>query len=123
MGSIRNWMFAAAVVAGGLGLGATTAQAAQFGIYVGGPAAYVPPCPGPGYVWAAGYRSGGYWVPGRWNFVGVRDRGYDRFAYVDRDRDHRDFARRDYDRDRGRDFDRHQDRDRNHDRDRDHERR
>lgn len=111
MGSIRNWMFAAAVVAGGLGLGATTAQAAQFGIYVRGPVAYVPPCPGPGYTWSAGYMSDGYWVPGRWNFVGYRDRD-DRFAYVDRDR--RDF-------DRGRDY-RYQARDRNHDRDRDHDR-
>ena len=109
MGSIRNLMLAAVVVAGGLGLGATTAQAAQFGIYVRGPVAYVPPCPGPGYVWAAGYRSGGYWVPGRWNFAGVR--GGDRFAYVDRDRDHRFF-----DRDHGRDFDRHEDRDRGGDR-------
>ena len=57
MGSIRNWMLGAAVVAGGLGLGATTAQAAQIGIYVRGPVAYVPPCPGPGYTWSAGYMS------------------------------------------------------------------
>ena len=98
----------------GLGLDATTAQAGQFGVYVGGPVAYVPPCPGPGYVWSAGYISDGYWVPGRWNFVGVRDRD-DRFAYIDRDRDRQDFDRRDNDRDRGRDFNR----DRNHDRDHD----
>ena len=98
MGSIRNLMLGAAVVAGGLGLGATTAQAAQVGIYVRGPVAYVPPCPGPGYVWAAGYQSGGYWVPGRWNFAGVRGRD-NRFAFVDRD--HRAFDHRDYDRGRG----------------------
>lgn len=71
MGSIRNWMLGAAVVAGGLGLGATTAQAAEVGVYIGGPVAYVPPCPGPGYVWVAGYYANGYWVPGRWNFAGV----------------------------------------------------
>lgn len=72
MGSIRNWMLGAAVVAGGLGLSAPTAQAAEFGVYVRGPVAYVPPCPGPGYVWVAGYYANGYWVPGTWNYVGVR---------------------------------------------------
>jgi hypothetical protein len=90
-------MIGAAVVAGGLGLGATTVQAAEFGIYARGPVAYVPPCPGPGYVWIAGYQANGYWIPGRWNFIGVRDR--DHFARFDG----------------GRDFDRHFDRDRGHD--------
>jgi len=102
MGSIRNWMLGAAVVAGTLGLGATTAQAAEFGIYARGPVAYVPPCPGAGYVWIAGYQANGYWVPGRWNFAGYRGpvvRGYVGFGH-------------------GRDFDRHFDRDR----DRGHER-
>ncbi|MDR3751098.1 MAG: hypothetical protein P4K94_06385 [Terracidiphilus sp.] len=94
-------MLGAAVVAGGLGLGAATAQAAEFGMYVRGPVAYVPPCPGPGYEWVAGYQADGYWVPGRWNFMGDRDRG--RFERDDRGRD--------------RDFDRHMDRDRGHDRD------
>jgi hypothetical protein len=117
MGSIRSWMLAAAFVAGGLGLGAASAQAGQFGVYVGGPATYVPPCPGPGYVWSAGYISDGYRVPGRWNFVGIRDHDR-RFAYVDRDRDRRDFDRRDHDRDRGRDFDRGRDRNRDGDHDR-----
>jgi hypothetical protein len=102
MGSMRNWMLGAAVVAGTMGLGATTAQAAEIGIYARGPAAYVPPCPGQGYVWIAGYQSDGYWIPGRWNFIGfgVRERfeGYDRHF------------------DRERDFDRHIDRDRNFDR-------
>ena len=91
MGSIKNWMLGAAIVAGAAGLGATTAQAAEFGFHVRGPVAYVPPCPGPGYVWTAGYMANGYWVPGYWNFaggvgVGVRfggpayhyDRGYGR---------------------------------------------
>lgn len=72
MGSIRNWMLGAAVVAGGVGLSAPTAQAAEFGVYVRGPVAYVPPCPGAGYVWVAGYYANGYWMPGRWNYVGVR---------------------------------------------------
>ena len=53
-----------------MGVGATQAHAAQFGIYVGGPAAYVPPCPGPGYVWMNGYMANGYWIPGQWQFTG-----------------------------------------------------
>ena len=102
MGSMRNWMLGAAMVAGGLGLGATTARAAEFGVYARGPVAYVPPCPGPGYVWIAGYMANGYWIPGRWNFVGrgpfVRGnpgwgRGpvFDR--HFDRDRGHGRFRR------------------------------
>jgi hypothetical protein len=98
MTNMKSWMLGAAAVVGGLGLGAATAQAAEFGIYARGPVAYVPPCPGPGYVWVAGYMADGYWIPGRWNFTGFRDR--DRFEHFDRDRD------------RGRDFDRHFDRDR-----------
>jgi hypothetical protein len=63
-------MLGAAVVAGAAGVGATTAQAAEFGFHMRGPAAYIPPCPGPGYVWIAGYSNNGYWVPGYWNNVG-----------------------------------------------------
>ena len=122
MKSMAKWMLGAAVVAGGLSLAATPAKAAEFGVYVGGPAAYVPPCPGPGYQWTAGYYSGGYWVPARWTFVGVRDRDDYRVArYNDRD----DYRRRDWDRDRDGDRYRGGDRDR-HDRDdrgRDHDRR
>jgi hypothetical protein len=125
MKSMAKWMLGAAVVAGGLGLAATPSKAAEWGVYVGGPAAYVPPCPGPGYQWVAGYYSDGYWVPGRWAFVGVRDRDDYRVArfYGDRD-DHRYYR----DRDDWRDHDRRDgDRDR-HDRDyrgdyRDHDRR
>lgn len=85
-------MLGAAVVAGGLGAGAATAQAAEFGVYVRGPVAYVPPCPGPGYVWIAGYQANGYWIPGRWNFVGNRG-SYARFdERWDFDRDRRDYA-------------------------------
>jgi hypothetical protein len=96
-------MLGAALVAGGLGLGATSAQAAQYGIGVREQVAYVPPCPGSGYIWVAGYYNDGYWVPGYWNFVGVArfgpvahfvrvpvivDRDRDRGRSFDRDRDH-----------------------------------
>ena len=71
MGSMKKWMLGAALVVGTLGMAAAPAQAARVGIFVGAPA-YVPPCPGPGYLWVAGYWNGGIWVPGYWNFVGVR---------------------------------------------------
>ncbi len=105
MKKLGKWILGAAVVAGGLGLGATTAQAAQLRVYVGGgPAAYIPPCPGPGYVWVAGYYNGGVWVPGYWNFAGggvvVRDRRP--VVVFDRDHDRRSYAR--YDRDDHRGF-------------------
>jgi hypothetical protein len=106
MKHIGKWVLGAAVMAGALGLGTTKAQAAEFGIYVGGPVAYVPPSPGAGYVWIAGYMNHGYWVPGRWEFRGYRDR--DRFAYYHRDdRFYRD-------RDNDRHFDREHDWDRDH---------
>ena len=102
MKNMAKWMLGAAVLAGGLGMGATTAQAAEFGIYVHGPTAYIPPCPGPGYEWVAGYNAGGYWVPGRWNFRGVRhDYPVARF-YGPRD-DHRYFRDDHRAWDRGRD--------------------
>jgi len=73
MGSIKKWMLGAALAIATLGLSAAPAQAARIGVYVGvrGPVAYVPPCPGPGYTWVAGYWANGYWTPGYWNFVGV----------------------------------------------------
>lgn len=107
MKNAGKWMLGAAVAVGALGMAATPAKAAEIGIYVGGPAAYVPPCPGPGYAWVAGYYANGYWVPGRWNFVGVHDRFYE---------GRRDVVVRDGYRDRARDLDR--DRDRDHFRDR-----
>jgi hypothetical protein len=108
MSSMKSWMLAAAVVVAGLGAGSTMAQAAQFGIYVRGPVAYVPPCPGPGYFWVAGYQSDGYWMPGRWEFRGMR-------GPVARFDGRRDFDRHfDRDRDRGRDRDRDRDHDRDH---------
>jgi hypothetical protein len=104
MKSMAKWMLSAADVAGGLGLAATPAKAAQWGVYIG-QSTYVPPCPGPGYEWTAGYYSDGYWVPGRWAFVGynrpvVRYYG-ERYYHRDRDWDH-DRRDRDHDRhDRG----------------------
>jgi hypothetical protein len=120
MKRMAKWMLGAAVIAGGLGLAATPAKAAEWGVYVGGPAAYVPPCPGPGYEWTAGYYSGGYWVPGRWAFGGYRDRDNYRVTryYGDRDRyfhDRDDYRGRDWDHDRrGWDRDRHDRDDRDH---------
>lgn len=107
MKSMKNWMLGATVLAGAAGLASIPSQAAEFGIYVQGPAAYVPPCPGPGYVWSAGYMSDGYWIPGRWSFAGYRDR--DRFERRDFGRDDRG---RYFDRDRGWDRDRERDHDR-----------
>jgi hypothetical protein len=110
MGSMKKWMFGAALAVGALSLFAPQAQAARFRVYVGvgAPDAYVPPCPGPGYAWVAGYWNDGYWTPGYWDYVGYAPRvvvrggfGWDRgYAY------HRGF-----DRDRDRDRDRHFDRD------------
>ncbi len=105
MASMRNWMLGAAVVAGAASLGSTTAQAAEFGFHMRGPVAYIPPCPGPGYVWVDGYMANGYWIPGYWNFVGVGgwdhegrfehgyDRGFDRGHDFHRDRGYDRFRR------------------------------
>lgn len=73
MRSMKQWMLATALAAGTLGLATAPAHAARIGIgiAVGGPA-YVPACPGPGYVWVGGYWANGYWTPGYWNYVGVR---------------------------------------------------
>jgi hypothetical protein len=98
-----GWILGAAVVAGGLGMVSAPAQAAEFGVYERGPAAYVPPCPGAGYVWVAGYRANGYWVPGRWNYAGFREREhfyrYEHERAIDGRYDRNRFARdRAYDR-------------------------
>ena len=71
MGRMKKWMLGAAMVAGTLGMSVAPAQAARLGIYVAARANYVPPCPGPGYVWVAGYWANGYWVPGYWNLARV----------------------------------------------------
>ncbi len=119
MASMKSLMLGAAILAGAAGLGTTNANAAQFGIYIGGPTAYAPPSPGPGYAWVAGYYDGGYWIPGRWAFVGhfdrddyYRGRDWDGDRYYDRGRN---YDRDDHHYDRGRDRDRGE-RDRGHDR-------
>jgi hypothetical protein len=107
MKQLGKWMLGAAVMAGTLALGTTAANAAQVGVGVyvgGGPVAYVPPCPGPGYQWTAGYYSGGYWVPGRWAYAGAGFYGRDHYRAYDYDRDH--YRGRDWDRDRDRGHDR-----------------
>lgn len=108
----------ALALTGIVGFGAAAGAQAQTRVYlgIGAPVvAAVPPCPGEGYVWTAGYYDGAYWVPGRWIYRGY-DRDNDFRARVDWDH------RYDFDRDR-RGFDREHYR---HDRDghyRDHDRR
>lgn len=72
MRSMTKLMLGAALAVGAVAMTAAPAQAAvRFGVVIGGPVAYVPPCPGPGYVWVNGYWAEGAWVPGYWNFAGV----------------------------------------------------
>jgi hypothetical protein len=123
MKNIGKWVLGAAVLAGGMVLGTNTAEAAQWRVAVGvGNAAYIPPCPGPGYSWVNGYYDAGYWVPGYWNYVGgVSYSYYDRGSYrhYDRDSSRRwDRDHRYYDRDDHRRYDRDDHRDRDHDHDR-----
>ncbi len=70
MGSMRNWMLGAAMLAGIAGLGAGTAQAAEVRVIVRGPVAYAPHYAGPGHVLAAGYRVNGRWNRGYRSFRG-----------------------------------------------------
>jgi hypothetical protein len=99
MRNFGKFVLGAAILAGGLGLGATSAQAAEFRVIVGGPVAYVPPCPGPGYTWVAGYYSNGYWVAGVWRHTGVGFVPARGRVYIDRDHnrgyDYRDDHRHD----------------------------
>ena len=105
---LKKCLLGAALAVGVLALSAAPAQAARVRVYVGVgvPAAYVPPCPGPGYAWVGGYWANGYWTPGYWNYVGYGPRvvvrggfGWDR-GYVDhRDFDHRGRDDRHFDRD------------------------
>lgn len=67
-------LLGAALAAATLGLGTGTAHAARIGVYVGvGAPGYIPACPGPGYVWVAGYWNPYHvWVPGYWHGGGMR---------------------------------------------------
>jgi hypothetical protein len=73
MKSIGKVMLGTALAVGAMGLAAVPAHAAHIrvGVVVGGPVAYVPPCPGPGYVWVNSYWADGAWEPGYWNYAGV----------------------------------------------------
>lgn len=116
MNSMTKWMLAAALAIGGLGLTATPAKAAQIGFYVGSGNGYIPPSPGPGYVWINGYYANGYWVPGYWSFAGGYNGYYGNRFYGDRDDYYHRHDRDDFYRDRDyRDHDRRWDRD-DHDR-------
>jgi hypothetical protein len=72
MNSMKKFFLGAALAVGALTMSAVPAQAARIGFYVGARAVAIPACPGPGYAWVGGYSNNGYWVPGYWNFVGVR---------------------------------------------------
>lgn len=76
MRKMRNWILGAALVAGVMGLGTTTAQAAEYRDHARGPVAHYSHRAEPGYFRRAGYRADGYWAPGGWNYTGVRGRGY-----------------------------------------------
>lgn len=73
MSSMTKMILGAVLAAGTMAVTAVPAHAAHIGVYVGmgAPAAYMPPCPGPGYSWVDGYWAGGYWTPGYWNYVGA----------------------------------------------------
>jgi hypothetical protein len=128
---MRNWMLGMTLVAGLLTTGAVAANAAPQVYQEGYAAGYVPPCPGDGYVWTAGYYNGPRWIPGAWNFRGRP--GFDRrFGYgygrgpvygyggvrFDHQRDFRYSGERGFDGggDRNRGFDRGGDRNRGFDR-------
>ena len=62
----------ALALTGIVGFVAAAGAQAQTRVYVGfgSPvAAVVPPCPGDGYAWTAGYYEGRVWVPGRYGIV------------------------------------------------------
>jgi hypothetical protein len=107
MKSMKKALLGTALAISAFGIMAAPAHAARVGVYVGvgAPAAYIPPSPGPGYVWVDGYWSNGYFVPGYWNHVGV---GYvaPRYAYAPGPYRDRDLYRRDFDRDHDRRWDR-----------------
>jgi len=112
--TMRSLMVGVALLGGLAGVGTVAAKAAPIEFHERFEAGYIPPCPGEGYIWTAGYYNGGYWVPGAWVFRGHRDfdRGYAYYGGGYRfDNDHRRFEGRDRDdrrfegrRDEGRGF-------------------
>ena len=85
MSGMKKMMLGAVLAAATLAGAAVPAHAAHIGVYfgLGAPAgAYMPPCPGPGYVWVNGYSDDGYWTPGYWNFAGAGyGPGYGYYGY------------------------------------------
>jgi hypothetical protein len=67
---VKSLALGLALLAGGLGLAATPAQAAEYG-FRARPVERIPHRPGPGYAWRAGYWSGGVWIPGFWANPGI----------------------------------------------------
>jgi hypothetical protein len=102
--NMRNWMLGAAVLAGGLSLGAVPAQAAESGIHARGHAGYIQHRPGMRHAWVGGYEAHGYGVPGRWQAGEVR--GRERFEHFDRHPSREAYRHFGRGHGRGRDFDR-----------------
>ena len=89
MRTLRNLLMTG-LFTGILAAGAGTAHAARVDVRFGGPVVYAAPaCPGPGYVWNAGYYVGRTWYPGRWAY---RGRDWDHYGY----RDHAYYRGHDY---------------------------
>ena len=71
MRSMRNWRVGAVVVAGGLGLSAAPAQAAEYGFHARGPVARAPFRPEVRAGWVGARPVDRYWAPGPRAYVGV----------------------------------------------------
>jgi hypothetical protein len=104
-----NRVLSAIVLTGLLGGAGMAAQAqTRLVVRIGTPAvamvaSYIPPSPGPGYVWEAGYYDGPQWIPGQWVYrVDSRYRrdGYSYGRYAQLNQDRRDGQDRNF---RGRD--------------------
>jgi len=87
MRNLRNLMFTAAMLAGTLGVGAASAQAAEVRVYAHGPVVYEHARPIVRRGWVAG-PAYGYSASGP--HYGVRERGYARFDGRRRNFDRRD---------------------------------
>jgi len=100
MGSMKNWMLGAVVLGGAQhAWEAFRHRLPNLEFRLGVHERYVPPSPGPGYFWTAGYYDGGYWFlgGGPWRAIAIatglwiadyyRDRGFDPDRRWDRDRD------------------------------------
>ena len=57
-------------------------------------AVYATPCPGPGYIWAPGYYSGAFFIPGRWVYRSYYHPYYRPYAHAYAHYDHPYYGRR-----------------------------